>query len=52
MMSNDTSQLQRFIQFGGMTLVAPLQIVISLILIYRQVRMFNGVISVPVFDAF
>ena len=37
MMSNDTTQLQRFIQFGGMTLVAPLQIVISLILIYRQV---------------
>lgn len=37
MMSNDTTQLQRFIQFGGMTLVAPLQIVISLMLIYRQV---------------
>lgn len=37
MMSNDTTQLQRFIQFGGMTLVAPLQIVISLFLIYRQV---------------
>lgn len=37
MMSNDTTQLQRFIQFGGMTLVAPIQIVISLILIYRQV---------------
>jgi|AntRauTorckE5430_2_1112549.scaffolds.fasta_scaffold01045_2 ATP-binding cassette subfamily C (CFTR/MRP) protein 1 len=37
MMSNDTTQLQRFIQFGGMTLVAPLQIIISLILIYRQV---------------
>ena len=37
MMSNDTTQLQRFIQFGGMTLVAPIQIVISLFLIYRQV---------------
>lgn len=37
MMSNDTTQLQRFIQFGGMTLVAPLQITISLFLIYRQV---------------
>jgi len=37
MMSNDTTQLQRFIQFGGMTLVAPIQIVIALILIYRQV---------------
>ena len=37
MMSNDTTQLQRFIQFGGMTLVAPLTIVIALVLIYRQV---------------
>ena len=37
MMSNDTTQLQRFIQFGGMTLVAPLQIIISLFLIYQQV---------------
>ena len=37
MMSNDTTQLQRFIQFGGMTMVAPLQIIISLILIYQQV---------------
>jgi ATP-binding cassette subfamily C (CFTR/MRP) protein 1 len=37
MMSNDTAQLQRFIQFGGMTLVAPLQIILSLLLIYRQV---------------
>lgn len=37
MMSNDTTQLQRFIQFAGMTLVAPLQIIIALVLIYRQV---------------
>ncbi|KAL3794688.1 hypothetical protein ACHAW5_009753 [Stephanodiscus triporus] len=37
MMSNDTQQLQRFLQFFGLTLVAPIQIVISLILIYRQV---------------
>lgn len=37
MMSNDTTQLQRFIQFGGMILVAPLQIIISLYLISRQV---------------
>jgi len=37
MMSNDTTQLQRFLQFGGMTLVAPIQIIISLVLIYRQV---------------
>ena len=37
MMSNDTQQLQRFLQFFGFTLVAPIQIIISLILIYRQV---------------
>jgi ABC transporter transmembrane region len=37
MMSNDTAQLQRFLQFVGMTLVAPLQIIIALILIYQQV---------------
>ena len=37
MMSNDTQQLQRFLQFFGFTLVAPIQIVISLVLIYRQV---------------
>jgi ABC transporter transmembrane region len=38
MMSNDTAQLQRFLQFVGMTVTAPLQIVIALLLIYRQVR--------------
>jgi len=37
MMSNDTTQLQRFLQFGGMTLVAPVQIVLALVLIYGQV---------------
>mmetsp|Transcript_24347 Transcript_24347/g.52185 ORF Transcript_24347/g.52185 Transcript_24347/m.52185 type:complete len:1508 (-) Transcript_24347:383-4906(-) len=37
MMSNDTQQLQRFLQFFGFTLIAPIQIIISLILIYRQV---------------
>jgi len=37
MMSNDTTQLQRFLQFGGMTLVAPIQIIIALVLIYQQV---------------
>ena len=37
MMSNDTSQLQRFLQFFGFTLVAPIQIVIALVLIYQQV---------------
>jgi ABC transporter transmembrane region len=39
MMSNDTAQLQRFLQFIGMTLVAPLQIVIALVLIYQQVSL-------------
>jgi len=37
MMSNDTMQLQRFLQFFGFTLVAPIQIIIALVLIYRQV---------------
>lgn len=38
MMSNDTAQLQRFIQFGSMTLSAPIMIIIALSLIYQQVR--------------
>jgi hypothetical protein len=38
MMSNDTMQLQRFLQFVGMTMVAPIQIVVALFLIYQQVR--------------
>ena len=37
MMSNDTMQLQRFLQFGGMTLVAPIQIIVALYLIFREV---------------
>jgi hypothetical protein len=37
MMSNDTMQLQRFLQFGGMTIVAPIQIIVALVLIYGQV---------------
>lgn len=37
MMSNDTAQLQRFLQFVGMILVAPIQIVVALALIYQQV---------------
>lgn len=37
MMSNDTAQLQRFLQFVGMTIVAPVQIVLALVLIYFQV---------------
>jgi ATP-binding cassette subfamily C (CFTR/MRP) protein 1 len=38
MMSNDTMQLQTFWKFVGMTLVAPIQIVVALFLIYQQVR--------------
>jgi len=38
MMSNDTAQLQRFLQFLGQFMVAPLQIVIALVLIYKQVQ--------------
>ena len=37
MMSNDTTQLQRFLQFVGFTLVAPIQIIVALVLIYQQV---------------
>lgn len=37
MMSNDTAQLQRFLQFIGFTLTAPLQIVIALYFIYGEV---------------
>ena len=37
MMSNDTMQLQRFLQFVGLTMVAPIQIVVALYLIFQQV---------------
>jgi len=37
MMSNDTMQLQRFLQFAGFTLTAPIQIIVSLVLIFKQV---------------
>mmetsp|Transcript_1973 Transcript_1973/g.4859 ORF Transcript_1973/g.4859 Transcript_1973/m.4859 type:complete len:1649 (-) Transcript_1973:101-5047(-) len=37
MMSNDTMQLQRFLQFAGFTMVAPLQIILALVLIFQQV---------------
>lgn len=37
MMSNDTMQLQRFLQFIGLTMVAPIQIVVALYLIFQQV---------------
>lgn len=37
MMSNDTMQLQRFLQFVGLTLVAPIQIIVALYLIFQQV---------------
>ena len=35
--TKDTMQLQRFLQFASFTIVAPLQIVIALVLIYQQV---------------
>jgi hypothetical protein len=39
MMSNDTSQIQRFLQqYIGNFLVAPLQIIVALVLIYQQVQ--------------
>jgi len=37
MMSNDAFQLQRFLQFAGLCAIAPVQIIIALVLIYRQV---------------
>ena len=37
MMSNDTAQLQRFLQFSGMFIAAPFQILLALGLIYREV---------------
>lgn len=37
MMSNDTAQLQRFLQFVGMILTAPISIILALVLIYQQV---------------
>jgi len=37
MMSNDTTQVQRFIQFLGFVTTAPFQVAFSLYLIYQQV---------------
>ncbi len=37
MMSNDTTQMQRFLQFVGFVTVAPFQVVLALYLIYQQV---------------
>jgi len=37
MMSNDSSQLQRFLQFLGLILSAPFQIILALVLIYQEV---------------
>ena len=37
MMSNDTTQLQRFLQFFGFVTVAPFQVGVALYLIYQQV---------------
>ena len=38
MMSNDTNQMQKFLEVAGMCLVAPIQIVLAVILIYKQVQ--------------
>ena len=37
MMSNDTTQMQRFIQFSTFVACAPLQVAFALYLIYQQV---------------
>ena len=42
MMSNDTTQLQRFIQFSNMVLTAPFTVGVSLYLIYQQVSFSEG----------
>jgi len=36
-MSNDTTQIQKFLQFLGLTLVAPVTIIISIYLIYNEI---------------
>lgn len=36
-MANDAQQLQRFLSFVGLTLVAPLQIIIAIYLIYNEI---------------
>jgi ABC-type multidrug transport system fused ATPase/permease subunit len=38
MFSNDTQQLQRFMQFFNISVIAPLQIAVTLYLIYEQVQ--------------
>jgi ABC transporter transmembrane region len=48
MMSNDTAQLQRFLQFVGMIITAPIQIVLALVLIYRQVSCYQAQATVSV----
>jgi hypothetical protein len=37
-MSNDTNQLQKFLEVAGLMLVAPIQILIAVVLIQREVR--------------
>jgi hypothetical protein len=49
MMSNDTAQLQRFLQFGGLIITAPVTIVVALFLIYQQVRYDLFVLLLPIF---
>jgi len=45
MMSNDTAQLQRLLQFIGMILVAPFQIILALALIFLQVRLMPSFVT-------
>lgn len=37
LMSNDAVQLQRYLKFGGMTIVAPIEIIIAFFLVFQQV---------------
>jgi hypothetical protein len=38
MMSNDINQMQKFLEVVGLTLVAPIQVILATVLIYQQVR--------------
>jgi ABC transporter transmembrane region len=52
MMSNDTAQLQRFLQFVGMIITAPIQIILALVLIYRQVSCYQAQAIVSIWKRF
>jgi ATP-binding cassette subfamily C (CFTR/MRP) protein 1 len=38
MMSNNINQMQKFLEVVGLTLVAPIQVILATVLIYQQVR--------------